>query len=67
MVVVIAGSRVYLGAHWASDVVGTLSLAVFFVAGSELLIEWLHRHHAPAFLQCGVDLHVTSEDQSGAT
>ena len=54
MVVVIAGSRVYLGAHWASDVVGTLSLAVFFVAGSELLIERLHRHRAPSFLQCGV-------------
>ena len=53
MVVVIAASRVYLGAHWTSDVVGTLSLAVVFVAGSELLIDWLHGRPAPAMLQCG--------------
>jgi len=24
-----------------------------FVAGSEVLIDWLHRHDAPARLQCG--------------
>ena len=53
MVVVIAASRVYLGAHWTTDVIGTLSLAIVFVAGSELLIDWLHRHDAPEVLRCG--------------
>jgi hypothetical protein len=58
---------VYLGAHWASDVVGTLSLAAFFVVGAELLIGWLHRHEAPALLQCGVDLRPPPEDQAGTS
>ena len=63
MVVVIAASRVYLGAHWTSDVIGTLALAVVFVTGSELLIGWLHRHNAPTVLQCGVDLRAPTEGQ----
>jgi membrane-associated phospholipid phosphatase len=52
MVVVIAASRVYLGAHWTTDVIGTLLLAVVFVFGSELLIGYLHRHNAPPLLEC---------------
>jgi membrane-associated phospholipid phosphatase len=61
----IAWSRVNFGAHWATDIIGSLSLAVVFVAGSEVLINWLHRHHAPALLQCDVDLRSTREDQLG--
>ena len=43
MVVMIAASRVYLGAHYTTDVIATLLLAVVFVAGSELFIDHLHR------------------------
>jgi membrane-associated phospholipid phosphatase len=67
MVVVIAASRVYLGAHWASDVIGTLSLAVVFVAGSELMIDWLHRRPVSAALQCGSENHTTSDDSRGSS
>ena len=63
MVVVIAASRVYLGAHWASDVIATLLLAVVFVAGSEIFIGWLHRHHAPPLLTCGAPLHPNDESE----
>ena len=53
LAVLVGASRTYLGVHYATDVVGGLLLAMLFVAGSEVFIEFLHRHNAPPALQCG--------------
>lgn len=42
LAVLVALSRVWLGVHWASDVVGGLLLAVLAVYGSERFIESAH-------------------------
>jgi len=52
LALMVGASRTYVGVHYASDVVGGLLLAVLFVAGSEVLIGWLHRHNAPRVLMC---------------
>lgn len=54
LVLVIAASRVYLGAHYATDVSASLLLAVLFVAGSEVLIDAFHARHAPRGDRAGV-------------
>lgn len=42
LALLVAASRVWLGVHWASDVVGGLLLAVLAVYGSERFIESAH-------------------------
>lgn len=42
LAVLVAASRVWLGVHWATDVVGSLVLAVLGVAGAERFIEATH-------------------------
>lgn len=42
LVVLVAGSRVWLGVHWASDVVGGILLAVLGVFGAERLLARVH-------------------------
>jgi undecaprenyl-diphosphatase len=54
MAIAVAWSRVWVGVHWTSDVVAGLLLALLGVAGSERLIELVHRHAAASRFACGV-------------
>jgi membrane-associated phospholipid phosphatase len=49
----VAWSRVWVGVHWTSDVVGGLLLALLGVAASERLIERMHRRAGSSRLACG--------------
>jgi len=42
LAVLVAASRVVLGVHWTSDVVGSLLLAVIGVAAAERFVEATH-------------------------
>ena len=42
LAVLVAASRVWLGVHWATDVVGSLALAVLGVAAAERFIDVAH-------------------------
>jgi membrane-associated phospholipid phosphatase len=53
LAVLVGASRVYLGVHFVTDVVAGLLLAVLFVAGSEVLIVFLHRRNPSPLLVCG--------------
>jgi undecaprenyl-diphosphatase len=52
MVVSISTSRMYLGVHWFSDVVGGLVLGAFFLLGVEAVLTRQHRRRA-----CGLLAH----------
>jgi membrane-associated phospholipid phosphatase len=53
LVLVVGLSRVYLGAHYLTDVVASLLLAVPFVAGAEVLIAAVHRRSERSAFACG--------------
>ena len=63
LIVVVGASRVYLGAHYATDVIATLLLALVFVASSELFIGWLHRRGDTSRLACGAHQRNLHGDQ----
>ena len=46
MIAMIAASRVYLGVHWFSDVIGGLLLGTFFLLGVEFVLQNTHRRIA---------------------
>ena len=41
-VALVAASRIYLGVHWLSDVVGALLLGTLYLLGVEYLLDWHH-------------------------
>jgi undecaprenyl-diphosphatase len=53
----VSASRIYLGVHWLSDVVGALMLGSLYLLAVEWLLDWHHeRQPCDAFVVKGHDL-----------
>ena len=58
IIVLVSMSRIYLGVHWLSDVVGALLLGSLYLLVVQWLLDWHHeRMPCRAFVADGRDLH----------
>ncbi|MEO7837387.1 MAG: hypothetical protein ABIS21_07080, partial [Acidimicrobiales bacterium] len=48
-------TRVYLGVHWMSDVIGALVLGALYLLVVEWLLDWHHRRQPCPQLDVGYD------------
>lgn len=55
VIVTVGFSRVYLGVHWLSDVVGAFLLGAIYLLGVEWLLDWHHRRRPCATLDTAYD------------
>lgn len=55
VIVVVGFSRVYLGVHWMSDVIGALLLGTLYLLVVEWLLDWHHRRQPCPHLDHGYE------------
>ncbi len=60
----VAFSRVYLGVHWLSDVVGALLFGALYLLAVEWLLDWHHRRHPCEGLEAGFHAATTTATES---